>query len=228
MKPPRLKDLAPDEKPRERLLAKGKESLSNAELIAILLGSGTSQNNVIDISRRLMQHLNHSLYRLSQMSLEELMQIKGIGRAKAVTLLAATELAQRKRLAKEGVVQFIHNSDDAYKVLRPHLELKPYEEFWILLLNRRNEVIRPFQISVGGISGTLADPKKIFKAALEFQASGLILGHNHPSGNLQPSKADMRITSRIQNAAKHLDIDLLDHLIVTLGGYYSFADNSEL
>ena len=206
----------------------GQEKLSNHELLAILLGSGSQHHHIMDLALDLLESTQHSLKLLSSKSMEELIKIPGIGRVKASTILACTELAKRIRQEERGKVELISSSKDAYHLFSPHLENKVYEEFWILMLNRRNQVIKPYRISEGGISGTLADPKKIFKAALDHHASGIILCHNHPSGNLKPSRADLRLTARIKEGASQLDIQLLDHLIIAWEGYYSFADEGVL
>lgn len=216
-----------DDKPRERLLSKGKESLSTSELLAIILSTGTRDKTALELSREILNRSGNHLARLAELNISELCAIKGVGTAKAVSIVAALELAKRKQ-AQEQQVELIGSSKDVYQFFGPKLEAKAYEEFWMLMLNRRNQIIRPYRISEGGISGTVADPKKIFKAALENNACSIILCHNHPSGNLNPSGADRSLTKKLKSAASQLDIQLLDHIIVALGGYYSFADNGDL
>lgn len=216
-----------DDKPRERLLAKGKESLSTSELLAIIISTGTKEKSALELSREILQRSGNHLARLAELNISELCSIKGVGIAKAVSIVAALELAKRKQ-GEEHQVELIGSSKDVYHFFGPQLEAKAYEEFWMLMLNRRNQIIRPYRISEGGISGTVADPKKIFKAALENNACSIILCHNHPSGNLNPSSADRSLTKKLKSAANQLDIQLLDHIIVALGGYYSFADNGDL
>ncbi|MFY0644722.1 MAG: DNA repair protein RadC [Bacteroidia bacterium] len=217
-----------EDKPRERLELKGKQSLSNSELLAIILRSGIADSTALDLAKDILQLADHQLHKLAELNIEQLSQIKGVGNAKAIEIIACLEIARRYAPSKQGEVTLINSSLDAYHYFYPELETKLYEEFWILLLNRRNQVIKPYRISEGGVSGTLADPKKIFKAALENNASGIILCHNHPSGNLKPSTADKRLTIRISDAAAQLDIQLIDHLIIALGGYYSFADDGQI
>lgn len=216
-----------EDRPRERLLLQGKESLSTTELLAIIIGTGTRQRSAIELSREILQKAENNLARLSELNISELCTIKGVGKAKAISIVAALELSKRKQ-AGENKIELIGSSKDVYHFFGPKLEAKAYEEFWMLMLNRRNQIIRPYRISEGGISGTVADPKKIFKAALENNACSIILCHNHPSGNLNPSNADRSLTKKLKNAATQLDIQLLDHIIVALGGYYSFADNGDL
>lgn len=216
-----------DDKPRERLQTKGKESLSTTELLAIIIGTGTREKSAVELSREILQKAQNSLLRLSELNISELCTIKGVGHAKAISIVAALELSKRKN-EQDHKVELIGSSKDVYHFFGPKLQAKAYEEFWMLMLNRRNQIIRPYRISEGGVSGTVADPKKIFKAALENNACSIILCHNHPSGNLNPSSADRSLTKKLKNAAVQLDIQLLDHIIVAMGGYYSFADNGDL
>ena len=223
-----MKQWALEDKPRERLELKGKDSLSISELLAIIIRSGVAHASALDIAKEILGLADQQLHKLAELNIEQLSQIKGVGHAKAIEIIACLEIARRYAPSKQGKVTLISSSLDAYHYFYPELETKQYEEFWILLLNRRNQVIKPYRISEGGISGTLADPKKIFKAALENSASGLILCHNHPSGNLKPSNADKRLTNRIKDAAAQLDIQLIDHLIIAMTGYYSFADDGQI
>lgn len=224
----RILSWAEEDRPREKLLLKGKGALSDAELIAILIGSGTRELSAVDLSKIILQKASNNLNELAKISLKDLMKIKGIGEAKAISIAAALELGRRRKDSEVVRRPKITSSKDAYEQIRSYLMDLPHEEFWILLLTRSNEVIRPVQISQGGISGTVADPKIIFKSALEHLASSMILVHNHPSGNLKPSEADKELTRRLVTSGKLLDIPVLDHLIVSELGYLSFADEGML
>lgn len=226
--PRRILSWAEEDRPREKLLQKGKAALTDAELIAILIGSGTVELSAVDVAKIIVQKAGNNLNELAKLSIKELMKIKGIGEAKAITIVAALELGRRRKESEIIKKNRISSSRDAYEQIKPHLLDLPHEEFWLLLLNRANEVIRPLQVSQGGVSGTVADPKIIFKFALEYLASSIILVHNHPSGNLKPSEADKDLTRRLVSAGKLLEIPILDHLIFTDGGYLSFADDGLL
>jgi DNA repair protein RadC len=223
-----IRNWAEDDRPREKLRLKGRNSLSDAELFAILLGSGTREESAVDLAKRILKKAGDNLIELSRFNLEELMAFKGIGEAKAVTLLAALELGRRRNEAEAVAREKITCSRDAYEIFRNTLGGQPYEEFWIILLNKANKVTGKCCISEGGISGTVVDPRKIFKIALDQRASSILLGHNHPSGNIQPSEADHRITKKIREAGNLLDIAVLDHLILGDDTYYSFADEGQL
>lgn len=219
---------AEEDRPREKLMLKGKAALSDAELIAILIASGTRELSAVDVSKIIMQKAGNNLNELARMSLKDLMKIKGIGEAKGIAIVAALELGRRRKEADVAKRIKITSSKDAYDAIRQHLLDLQHEQFWVLLLNRANEVIKQVQISTGGVSGTVADPKIIFKAALEELASGIILVHNHPSGNIQPSQADRDLTRKVKEAGKFLDLPILDHLIFTDSAYFSFADEGIL
>jgi DNA repair protein RadC len=216
---------AQDDQPREKLMNKGKEALSDAELIAILLRSGSISQSAVELGRSLLQKVDHNLIALSKLSIDDLMRHKGIGEAKALSIIAALELGMRRRLAEVPVRKTVSSSRDAFDLLYTSVADCLYEEFWVLLLNHANRRISVEQISEGGQAGTVVDPKKIFKLALEQNAAGIILCHNHPSGNLNPSTADRNLTDKIKNAGNFLDIKVLDHLIIADESYYSFADN---
>jgi len=216
---------AHDDQPREKLMNKGKEALSDAELIAILLRSGSISQSAVELGRSLLQKVDHNLIALSKLSIDDLMRHKGIGEAKALSIIAALELGMRRRLAEVPVRKTVSSSRDAFDLLYTSVADCLYEEFWVLLLNHANRRISVEQISEGGQAGTVVDPKKIFKLALEQNAAGIILCHNHPSGNLNPSTADRNLTDKIKNAGNFLDIKVLDHLIIADESYYSFADN---
>ncbi len=202
--------------------------MSNVEILALLLATGSQGRSAVQLARDVLRYANDDLYQLSRYTVEELRKIHGIGPAKAIMIVAAFELANRRQIAESLQLPLISSSQDAYSLLGPMLSSKNYEEFWIMLLNRRNQIIKTYKISEGGVSGTVADPKKIFKTALEHSASGLILCHNHPSGNLKPSQADIKLTRKIKTGGEQLDITILDHLIIAGSSYYSFADEGTL
>jgi DNA repair protein RadC len=219
-----IKQWSEDDRPREKLLLKGRAALSNAELIALLLGSGTRNESAVDLAKRILDQSGHNLSELARCQLSDLQKFKGVGIAKGVTILAALELGNRKRGQDALVREKVAGSRDVFELFHGELADAQYESFWILLLNRANRVIRKVNISEGGISGTVADPKKIFKMALEHNASSVILCHNHPSGNNQPSEADIRLTRKLKDAGLMLDLPVLDHLIIGGDSYFSFAD----
>jgi DNA repair protein RadC len=219
-----IKHWAEEDRPREKLLLKGRASLSNAELIAILLGSGTASQSAVDVAKALLRHVNNDLNRLGQLSVPDFVKVKGIGPAKAVTIVSALEIGRRRKETEAQEHPNITNSADAFNILRANMEDIPHEEFWILLLNRANRIIKKQQISQGGVAGTVADPKIIFKIAIEELASGIILAHNHPSGNLIASQADIELTKKLKESGRMLEIQVLDHLIIGGKKYFSFAD----
>ncbi len=223
-----IQDWAEEDRPREKLIQRGRMALTDAELLAILIGSGTVSETAVDVAKNLLSKVNHDLRELGKQTPGELMKTRGIGKAKAVTLLAAMELGRRRKEhdAKQRIR--IVSSASAYEEIRPHLLDKQHEEFWILLLNRANEVIRTIQVSLGGISGTVVDVRLVFKHAIENLASSVILAHNHPSGSLRPSASDKTITRQIADAGKILSIPVLDHLVISDSGYFSFADEGIL
>jgi len=219
-----IKQWAEEDKPREKLLLKGKAALSDAELLAILIGSGTGGVSAVDLSKQILSHFENDLNMLGKANLKDLMQFKGIGEAKAITIIAATELGKRRQLTQVKEKPKITSSADAYNCLYSVMEDLNHEVFKILLLNRNNKVTRIETISTGGVAGTIVDPKVIFKKALDEQSSSIILSHNHPSGNLKPSQADLDITKKLVKAGKTLEINVLDHIIISEKGYYSFLD----
>ncbi len=223
-----IKFWAEDDRPREKLLIKGKSSLSDAELIAILISSGNDKESAVELSRRILNHNKDNLIELSRMSVNDLMQFKGIGQAKAISIIAALELGKRRRHAEALQKPVIRSSRDAFEHCYPQLSDLQYEQFWILLLDQANKVIRLVNISDGGVTGTVADPKRIFKISLELNACSLILCHNHPSGNLNPSDADKKLTDKMVAAGKLLEINVIDHLIIGHDTYLSFADEGLL
>lgn len=215
---------AEEDRPREKLLLKGKMALSDAELIAILIGSGTVSLSAVDLAKQILQHVEHNLNDLAKLTIKDLQKFKGIGEAKAIAIISALELGRRRKESEPTKKPRITSSQNAYDVIAPHLLDLGHEEFWIIMLNKANVVIKKAQVSSGGVSGTIADPKIIFKKAVESLASAIILVHNHPSGNLKPSQADIMLTRKLKEAGKLLDIPVLDHLIFTDHNYYSFAD----
>ncbi|EOZ97227.1 DNA repair protein RadC [Indibacter alkaliphilus LW1] len=217
--------LSEEDRPREKLLLKGKSTLSDAELIAILIGSGTKQLSAVDLSKHILAKVNHSLADLAKLSITDLKKFKGIGEAKAISIVAALELGRRRKLVTEQTRKVkISSSADVWNIMKPDLMDESIEHFYILLLNRSNHVLKKQLISSGGTSGTVADPKIIFKHALDNMANSIILVHNHPSGNLKPSEQDRRLTNRLKEAGKNLEVPVLDHVIFTDLAYFSFAD----
>ena len=223
-----IKSWAEEDRPREKMLAKGKEALSNAELIAILIGSGNSKETAVDLSKRILHDNKDNLIELSRLTINDLMKYNGIGEAKAVTIAAALELGRRRRYSEALEKPSIKNSQIAYECFYAHLSDLDHEQFWIMLLNNANKVIKLEKIGVGGMTGTTADPKKIFKCALENNAASVMLCHNHPSGNIFPSTADKQITNNLVKAGQLLEIKILDHIIIGNDNYFSFADEGLL
>jgi len=221
----RIKEWALEDRPREKLISNGRNSLSNAELIAILLGSGNHCESALDVSKKILNLVDNNLHELSRLSIDQLKKIKGIGPVKATTIIAAFELGNRRKQAERPEYVRITSSNEAFKLMLPVVGDLVHEEFWILLMNRSNRCIRKQKISQGGISGTVIDVRLILKYAVELLASSMIICHNHPSGNLQPSEADNKITKKIMESAKIMDIQLLDHLIIADNSYFSYADN---
>jgi DNA repair protein RadC len=212
------------DKPREKLMLKGRTALSDAELIAILIGSGTREISAVDLAKIILSKTQNNLNELGKISIADLMKIKGIGEAKAISIVAALELGRRRK--EEEVIKKtkITSSRDVYDYFKPMLSDLMHEEFWVLLLNRSNIIMKAERVSHGGVSGTVADAKIIFNKALEKLASSVILCHNHPSGNLNPSEADIQLTKKLKEAGKFLETPVLDHIIFTDNGYFSFAD----
>lgn len=223
-----IKNWAAEDRPREKLLLKGTAALTDAELIAILLGTGTASTSAVDLAKNILQAVNNNLDDLARLSVKDLMKIKGIGQAKAISIISALELGRRRKEAGVAEKPRVTTSAEAYALLKGNLMDKPHEEFWVLLLNRANRLIKIQQVSMGGLHGTVADPKIIFKTALEELASAIIIAHNHPSGNLAPSQQDVDLTKKLKESARLLDITLADHLIIAGKDYYSFADDGML
>jgi DNA repair protein RadC len=224
----KITDWAVEDRPREKLLQKGTSSLSDAELLAILISSGTKEKSAVDLGRELLGMVNNNLNSLGKLTISDLRKLHGIGPARAVTIAAALELGRRRKLAEVEEVLQIKCSKDVAEIFQPLLSDLSHEEFWILFLNRSNKVINRMKLSQGGISGTVTDVRMVMKKAIEYLASGIIVCHNHPSGNLNPSESDSKITQKIKDAGNLLDIQLLDHIIISEKDYYSFADNGLL
>ena len=223
-----MKDWAVEDRPREKLLKKGIVSLSDAEIIALLIGTGSRKETAVDLSRRILLDADNDLNRMGKLTIRDLQKYHGIGEAKAIAIVAALELGRRRKSAAIQDKKQIKSSQDAYELMHPGLEDIHHEEFWIVLLNRGNKIIDKLKISHGGMTGTVTDVKIILKEAIDRRATGIILCHNHPSGNTRPSSADCNITRKIKNAAAYLDIQVLDHIIIGEKNYYSFADEGTL
>ncbi|MBK7710012.1 MAG: DNA repair protein RadC [Bacteroidales bacterium] len=221
----KITDWAVEDRPREKLIQYGTSTLSDAELLGILISSGTKEKSAIDLGRELLARVNNNLTALGKLTIADLTKIHGIGNARAVTIAAALELGRRRKLAENPEVVQIKCSKDVADIFQPILSDLLHEEFWILFLNRSNRVINRMKLSQGGISGTVTDVRLAMKKAIEYLASGIIVCHNHTSGNLNPSESDSKITQKIKEAGNLLDIQLLDHLIISDKDYYSFADN---
>ncbi|MFW5754345.1 MAG: RadC family protein [Marinilabiliaceae bacterium] len=220
-----IRQLAVEDRPREKLLNKGISSLSDAELLAILIGSGSRKESAVDLARKILADVQHNLHELGKATIESLQKrYHGVGEAKAISIVAALELGRRRQTTAPAERPQVRKSEDVFSIMQPVLADLPHEEFWVLVLNQANKVINRFNISKGGISGTVIDVRIIMEKALYQHASSLILCHNHPSGNSQPSKADTDITRKLKEAGKILDIRVLDHVIVAENRYFSFAD----
>lgn len=223
-----IKNWSQDDQPREKLRDKGKAVLSDAELVAILIGSGNRNESAVALCKRILASVDNNLSELGKLSIKQLMDFKGIGEAKAITIAAALELGRRRRGEEALERKKIASSNSVFELMQPIIGELPHEEFWIVYLNNSNKVIQKNQLSKGGITGTLVDVRLALKTALEVGATGIILAHNHPSGTLKPSEADKQLTTKLNTAAKSLDIKVLDHLIITEKAYFSFADENLL
>ena len=223
-----LKSWAEEDRPREKLLLKGREALSEVELIAILIRSGNRRETAVELSKHIFSKCGNDLTKLARLTIGDLQKFNGIGEAKALAIVAALELGRRRKEIEPTKRFKISSSEDAFHLIKNDLIDLNHEEFWLILLKRNHEVIKKEMVSKGGVSGTVVDSKVIYKKALEESASAIIIAHNHPSGNLKPSREDISLTQKISAAGKTLDISLLDHLIVTDTGYLSFADQNML
>ncbi|WP_290699434.1 DNA repair protein RadC [Lacinutrix sp.] len=223
-----IKNWSQDDQPREKLRDKGKAVLSDAELVAILIGSGNRDESAVGLCKRILASTDNNLSELGKLSIKQLTAFKGIGEAKAISIIAALELGRRRRGGEALERKKITSSASVFELLQPVIGELPHEEFWIVYLNNSNKVIQKNQLSKGGITGTLVDVRLALKTALEVGAVGLVLAHNHPSGTLKPSQADKDLTKKLKTAAQSLDIKVLDHLIITENAYFSFADEAIL
>ncbi len=219
-----IKSWAEDDRPREKMLAKSRVVLSDAELLAIIIGSGNNSLSAVELAREILTSVSNNLTELGKLSMNELMRFKGIGEAKASNITAAMELGRRRRLSEGLQQKTIRNSKDAFEIIDPIIGDMTHEEFWIIALNRASRVQRTVRVSEGSVAGTVADPKKIFKMALDHYASGIVLCHNHPSGQVKPSTVDQRLTEKCKMAGQFLEIPVIDHLIVANNKYFSFSD----
>lgn len=223
-----IKKWSEDDRPREKLLLKGKNALSHAELIAILINSGNKEESAVALSKRILASVALNLTELGKLSVKDLMRFKGIGEAKAISIIAALELGRRRRGEEAIEKKQVTSSSSVFELMQPIIGELSHEEFWIVYLNNSNKVLKKIQLSKGGIIGTLVDVRLVLKAALQIGAVGLILTHNHPSGSLKPSQADKKITQKLKIASETIDIKVLDHLIITEKAYFSFADENLL
>lgn len=219
---------AEDDRPREKFLLKGKSTLSDSELLAILIGSGSRNESAVQLCQRILASTNNNLNLLGKVSVQQLIQFKGIGEAKAISIVAALELGRRRRDEETVELLKITSSKAVFQLMQPIIGELPHEEFWVLYLNNANKIIYKSQVSKGGLTGTVVDSRVVFKLALEHNATAVILSHNHPSGKLQASQADIHLTKSLQQAGKSLEIQVLDHIIVTEKDYFSFADEGML
>ncbi|QOD62294.1 DNA repair protein RadC [Polaribacter haliotis] len=223
-----IKSWALDDRPREKLIAKGKASLSDAELVAILIGSGNKKESAVALSKRILNYVNGNINELAKLSVEKLTEFNGIGEAKAISIITALELGKRRQFENTLEKPKIGSSKDVANVMQLVIGDLEHEEFWVLFLNNSNKVMAKSQISKGGLTATIVDVRLLFKRALELASVAIIVCHNHPSGKLQPSNADKQLTQKIKDAGTTLDIKLLDHLIITQKDYFSFADEGVL
>jgi len=223
-----IKQWNEDDRPREKLLTKGKIALSDAELIAILIGSGNREESAVDLSKKILNSINNNLNELGKLSVNDLIKFKGVGEAKAISIITALELGRRRRLEEALDKPKINSSKSVFEVMQPIIGELQHEEFWIIYLNNANKIQLKTQMSKGGITGTLVDTRLVFKRAIELTATSIILCHNHPSGTLKPSASDISLTKKLKNGGEVLDIKVLDHVIITEGSYYSFADEGVL
>lgn len=223
-----IKEWAEDDRPREKLLLKGRHSLSDAELLAILIGTGTRYETAVDLCKRILMEYDSNLDELARCTVTDLQKFKGVGEAKAISIVAAMELGRRRANAHGTEHPYMRASGDAYRFIAPVISDLDHEEFWVLLINRANQITKKCFISKGGMNSTVVDPKMVFKTALDNGCGGIVLCHNHPSGIVKPSQQDMTMTKRLLEGAHILEITLLDHIIVGAKTYFSFADGGLL
>ncbi len=223
-----IKSLAEDDRPREKFLLKGKSAVSDSELLAIIMGSGNREESAVELARRILNSVENNWHRLSHLSIKDLTKFKGVGEAKAISIATALEIGNRKSQQEVLERQQISSSKDAFEILQPHLSDLQTEEFWAIFLNHQNKILYKTCLFRGGIASSVADVRVIFKTALEHFSTQIIVAHNHPAGSLKPSKEDISITQKIKEAGKLLDIELLDHLILTQNNFFSFKDEGLL
>ncbi|WP_449398233.1 RadC family protein [Chryseobacterium wanjuense] len=223
-----IKFLAEDDRPREKFLLKGKNSLSDSELLAIIMGSGSRDETAVELARRILTSVNNNWHQLSLLSIKDLMKFKGVGEVKAISIATALEIGRRRASQEIPEKPVISNSHNAYQIFRNHLSDLRTEEFWAVFLNQSNRVIHLAQLTQGGINQSIVDIRILFKTALDHYSTGIVIAHNHPSGNLKASREDIEITQKIKEAGKLLNIQLLDHLIITQNSYFSFSDDGLL
>ncbi len=223
-----IKFLAEDDRPREKFLLKGKNSLSDSELLAIIMGSGNREETAVELARKILASVDNNWHQLSLLSIKDLMKFKGVGEVKAISIATALEIGRRRASQEVMEKPTVSSSNSAYLVLKNHLSDLRTEEFWAIFLNQSNKIIHVAQLTQGGISQSIVDVRILFKTALEHFSTGIIIAHNHPSGNLKPSREDIDITQKVKEAGKLLTIQLLDHLIITQNSYFSFSDEGLL
>lgn len=223
-----IKFLAEDDRPREKFLMKGKNALSDAELLAIIMGSGNRQESAVDLARRILNTVENNWHQLSKLSVKDLMKFNGVGEAKAISIASALEIGRRRAAQEVPERKKMTCSKDVFEFLKPYLGDLQTEEFWAVLVNQNNRILHFSQLTTGGISSSIVDVRILFKTALEHFATAVFVAHNHPSGNLKPSQDDIRITKQIAEGGNFLNIKLLDHLILNQTSYYSFADEGLL
>lgn len=223
-----IKQWAEDDRPREKMILKGRAALSDAELLAILIANGSKEHSALDLAKQVLSLTKNNLNELGKLTSKDLQKVKGIGPAKAITILAALELGRRRKEESHAEQLFIKNSKDTFHYMSPFLTDLPHEEFWVIFLNRANKIITHKKLSEGGVAGTVVDLRILFKHAMEHLATSIVLCHNHPSGNINPSEQDITLTKKIKESGKLMEIQLIDHVIFTNNNYYSFADNGML
>lgn len=223
-----IKFLAEDDRPREKFLQKGKNSLSDSELLAIIMGSGNRDETAVELGQKILASVDNDWHLLSLLSIQDLMKFKGVGQVKAISIATALEIGRRRARQEISEIKVISGSNDAYQIFKNQMSDLRTEEFWAIFLNQRNKIIHTAKLTEGGISQSIVDVRVLFKTALDHFSTGIIVAHNHPSGNLKPSREDMDITQKIKEAGKILGIQLLDHLIITQNSYFSFSDDGIL
>lgn len=223
-----IKFLAEDDRPREKFLLKGKNALSDAELLAIIMGSGNREDSAVELGRKILDSVGNNWHNLSLLQISDLLKFKGVGEAKAISIATALEIGRRRASQEVPEKIQINQSSDIYKVLQPHLGDLQTEEFWAIFLNQSNRILGKSKLSSGGINQSVVDVRILFKTAIEHFATGIVIAHNHPSGNLKPSQEDLKITKQISEGGKILNIQLLDHLIIAQNSYLSFSDENLL